>query len=99
VLKELEEITQMYQQDKEQWNSLRATPQNISKKQNYLSKTGTTPHSLTHAHTRTHTHDTTRHTNRAAINAESMRIPLSPKDMIDLRGFTNVIVEEGGEQL
>jgi hypothetical protein len=28
---------------------------------------------------------------------ESMRIPLSPKDMIDLRGFTNVVVEEGGE--
>jgi serine/threonine protein kinase len=67
VLKRLEEITQMYQQDKELWNSLRTTPQNISKKQNYLSKT------------------------------ESMRIPLSPKDMIDLRGFTNVVVEEGGE--
>jgi hypothetical protein len=40
VLKRLEEITQMYQQDKELWNSLRTTPQNISKKQNYLSKTG-----------------------------------------------------------
>jgi hypothetical protein len=55
------------------------------------------PHSF--QTTRTTRHDTTRTDLAAAVDAESMRIPLSPKDMTDLRGFTNVVVEEGGEQL